>query len=124
MKRTLLSFMVTMCLASVAMTAWPQNLVLEQEEPEDEIAVVGYFCKNDTMTYTRTTSKLKIIQDDTTMTNYFQEEFMIVVTDSTSKGYKMKLIPLDMHFKGAEEDEDEDIFMLKAVSQALGKNRV
>ena len=41
MKRTLLSFMVTMCLASVAMTAWPQNLVLEQEEPEDEIAVVA-----------------------------------------------------------------------------------
>ena len=45
MKQSLLSFMMTMCLASVAMTAWSQNLMLSQEEPENEIAVVGYFCK-------------------------------------------------------------------------------
>lgn len=113
--------MMTMFLAGVALTAWSQNLVLEQEEADDAIAVVGYFCKNDTMTYTRTTSKFKIIQDDTTMTNYFQEEFMIVVTDSTNKGYKMKLIPLEMHFNGADDDEDEDNFIVKALNQALGK---
>ena len=39
-----------MYLACLAMTAWSQNLMLSQEESEDEIAVVGYFCKNDTMT--------------------------------------------------------------------------
>ena len=45
MKQSLLSFMMAMCLASVAMAAWSQNLVLEQEEADDAIAVVGYFCK-------------------------------------------------------------------------------
>ena len=122
MKRSLLSFILNLCLAGVAMTAWSQNLMLSQEEPEDEIAVVGYFCNNDTMTYARTTSKYKIVEGDTTTTNYFQEVFMFVVTDSTSKGYKMKLIPLDVRFKGADDDEDEgDNFMVKALSQTLGK---
>ena len=129
------------CLIGMAMSAWAQNLVLgQEEETDDAIAVVGYFCKNDTMTYTRTTSKYKIVEDDTTMTNSLQEEFMIVVTDSTSKGYKMKqeefmivvtdstskgykmkLIPLDVHFNGADDDEDEDNFLLKSLNQALGK---
>lgn len=110
------------CLIGMAMSAWAQNLVLgQEEETDDAIAVVGYFCKNDTMTYTRTTSKYKIVEGDTTMTNSFQEEFMIVVTDSTSKGYKMKLIPLDVHFNGADDDEDEDNFLLKSLNQALGK---
>ena len=110
------------CLIGMAMSAWSQNLVLgQEEETDDAIAVVGYFCKNDTMTYTRTTSKYKIVEGDTTMTNSFQEEFMIVVTDSTSKGYKMKLIPLDVHFNGADDDEDEDNFLLKSLNQALGK---
>ena len=110
------------CLIGMAMSAWAQNLVLgQEEETDDAIAVVGYYCKNDTMTYTRTTSKYKIVEGDTTMTNSFQEEFMIVVTDSTSKGYKMKLIPLDVHFNGADDDEDEDNFLLKSLNQALGK---
>ena len=43
MKQYLLSFILNLFLASLAMTAWPQNLMLNQEEPEDEIAVVGYF---------------------------------------------------------------------------------
>ena len=121
MKQFLLSFMMIMCMASVAMSAWSQNLMLNQEEPEDVIAVVGYFCKNDTMTYARTTSKYKIVEGDTTTTNYFQEEFMIVVTDSTSKGYKMKLIPLNVRFKEAGDEDEEDNFMMKALSQTLGK---
>jgi len=107
------------CLMCVTLAGWSQNLILEQEEPEDAIAIVGYFSKNDTMTYTRTTCKYKIIHEDTTKTNFFQEEFMIVVTDSTSKGYKMKLIPLSIHFNNA--DEDEDNFMIEALNKAIGK---
>ena len=57
MKRFLISLLLNLCLASVAMTAWSQNLMLSQEESEDEIAVVGYFCKNDTMTYRQTHNK-------------------------------------------------------------------
>ena len=90
------------CLISVAMTAWSQNLMLSQEEPENEIAVVGYFCKNDTMTYSQTYTKYKIENNDTTVSKSYEEEFMIVVTDSTSDGYKMKYIPLGFTLHDAD----------------------
>ena len=85
---------MTLLLAMLALTAWSQNLVLEQEEADDAIAVVGYFCKNDTMTYRQTHNKYKIQGNDTTVSESYVEEFMIVVTDSTSDGYKMKYIQL------------------------------
>ena len=91
-----------MCLFCVAMTAWSQNLMLNQEEPEDEIAVVGYFCKNDTMTYRQTYNEYKIQENDTTVSESYEEEFMIVVTDSTSDGYKMKYIPLSFTLHAAD----------------------
>ena len=47
-------------LMCVALVGWSQNLVLGQEEPDDEIAVVGYFCKNDSMTFKQTYKKYKI----------------------------------------------------------------
>ena len=92
MKKTLL--LSIWCLAGVAMTAWSQNL--NQDEPEGEIAVVGYFCKNDTMTYRQTYNKYTIEENDTAVSDSYEEEFMIVVTDSTSDGYKMKYIPLSL----------------------------
>ena len=73
MKRLLISFVLNLCLAIGSMTAWSQNLVLEQEEPEDEIAVVGYFCKNDTMTYRQTHNKYKIHEGDTTVSESYVE---------------------------------------------------
>ena len=102
MRRTLLLFLLNLCLASIAMTAWSQNLMLSQEEPEDEIAVVGYFCKNDTMTYRLMHNKYKIQGNDTTVSQSYEEEFMIVVTDSTSNGYKMKCIPLSFTIHDAD----------------------
>ena len=91
-----------MCLANLAVTAWSQNLVLEQGEADDAIAVVGYFCKNDTMTYRQTHNKYKIEGNDTTVSQSYEEEFMIVVTDSTSEGYKMKCIPLSFTLHDAD----------------------
>ncbi len=102
MKRVLLSFILNMCLANLAVTAWSQNLVLEQGEADDAIAVVGYFCKNDTMTYRQTHNKYKIEGNDTTVSQSYEEEFMIVVTDSTSEGYKMKCIPLSFTLHDAD----------------------
>ena len=92
MKKTLI--LLFLCLASVAMTAWSQNLALNQKEPKDLINVVGHFCKNDTMTYRQMHYKNKIQGNDTIVSEDYREEFMIVVTDSTSEGYKMKYIPL------------------------------
>ena len=120
MKRSLLSFILNLCLASVAMTAWSQNLMLSQEEPEDEIAVVGYFCKNDTMTYRQTHNKYKIQGNDTTVSESYVEEFMIVVTDSTSDGYKMKYIPLSFTLHDADtvmcEFTTDELGLLKSIA--------
>ena len=104
MKKTLL--LSILWLVSFAMTAWPQNLMLGQEEPENKIEVVGYFCKNDTMTYRQTHGKYIIQENDTTVSEtvseQYVEEFMIVVTDSTSNGYKMKSIPLSFTYHDAD----------------------
>ena len=91
-----------MCIISVVMSAWSQNLVLGQEEIDDEIAVVGYFCKNDSMTFRQTHQKYKINEGDTTISEDYVEEFLIVVTDSTSEGYKMKYVPLGFTLNDAD----------------------
>ena len=84
----------------MAMTAWSQNL--NQAESENVIDVVGYFYKNDTLTYELTHNKYKIQENDTTVSDSYVEEFMIVVTDSTSNGYKMKFIPLSFTILDAD----------------------
>ena len=104
------------CLACLAMTAWSQSLMLNQEEPEDVIEVVGYFSKNDTVTYRQTHSKYKIQGNDTTVSESYVEEFMIVVTDSTSDGYKMKYIPLNFTLHDADTVTS---LMAKATSQLM-----
>ena len=107
----------TLLLAMLAcMTAWSQNLMLSQEEPEDEIAVVGFFCKNDTMTYRQTHNKYKVQGNDTTVSESYEAEFMIVVTDSTSDGYKMKYIPLSFTLHDADTVTR---LMTKAMSQLM-----
>ncbi len=116
MKRFIISLLLNLCLASVAMTALSQNLMLSQEEPEDEIAVVGYFCKNDTMTFRQTHNKYKIHENDTTVSESYEEEFMIVVTDSTSDGYKMKYIPLSFTLHDADTVTS---LMTNAMSQLM-----
>ena len=84
---TLVAMLFTVLMANA------QNTTLE-EEPDTTISVVGYFCKNDTMTFRNHQIKQKIIGNDTTLTYDQAEEFMIVVTDSTSEGYRMEYIPV------------------------------
>ena len=112
-RKTLYLFM---CLACVAMASWSQNLMLNQEEPEDVIEVVGYFFKNDTITYRQTHNKYKIQENDTTVSESYVEEFMIVVTDSTSDGYKMKYVPLSFTLLDADTVSD---LMTNAMSRLM-----
>jgi hypothetical protein len=98
------------------MASWSQNLMLSQEEPEDVIEVVGYFFKNDTITYRQTHNKYKIQENDTTVSESYVEEFMIVVTDSTSDGYKMKYVPLSFTLLDADTVSD---LMTNAMSRLM-----
>lgn len=91
-------------MAFFVLTVQAQGMTLENQEEEDStISVIGLFCKNDTLAYQRVQGKEKIIGNDTTVLNEVVEEFMIVVTDSTSDGYKMELIPMSFKLQGKEQ---------------------
>ena len=99
--KNLLSIALT---AFIALSMQAQGTTLEQQQEEDTtIVVAAYFCKNDTMTFHRMQGKEKINGNDTTLVHQIDEEFMIVVTDSTDKGYKMELTPLSCEVRGKEE---------------------
>ena len=48
------------------------------------------------MKYTYTDAVYKIAQKDTITSSYYTRDCMIVVTDSTAKGYKMELTPFEV----------------------------
>lgn len=77
-------------------TAYGQYSTADNDADVDStINVIAWFNKNDTMKYERTISKFTVENGDTTKKKIStQEEFMIVVTDSTAKGYTMEYIPI------------------------------
>ena len=80
--------------------------VKDLDVQDSTIAVVAKFWKGDTMKYVRTQTALTVDDGDTLASDTTSsEEFMIVVLDSTAKGYKMELIPVSLGYK---EDPTDD----------------
>lgn len=80
-------------LVAGVMASRPEATVAQEEttaEPDSTVAVIGYFCKNDTLDYWINESSWKFRDEDTTKTACVAQKVRIVVTDSTSKGYKME----------------------------------
>ena len=101
MKKTFTLIFLTI----LTMTVNAQVTTLQKNEKEDStIAVIGYFCKNDTMEYQRIQGKMKIVDNDTTQRGDVLEKFMVVVTDSTADGYKMEIIPISCEIEGEDND--------------------
>lgn len=77
-----------------------------KDNADSTINVIAYFCKNDTMKYQRTQRKF-VIQGNDTVKNELKlnEEFMIIVRDSTPNGYKMEFIPLKEEFDSTQNEE-------------------
>ncbi len=93
MKRILLSLCV---LIGYTLSTYAQATHLEESQEDSVINVIAYFCKGDTMKYTYTDAVYKITQKDTITSSYYTRNCMIVVTDSTAKGYKMEMTPLEL----------------------------
>lgn len=99
MKKLVLIFV---CMLSFACSMFsPANA----QEPQDDAAkrdstvdVIGWFEKNDTLDYWIQESEWKVSGKDTIKTAAVSSKVRIVVTDSTSKGYKMDYTFLD--FRG------------------------
>lgn len=58
MKKNLFTIIIALVCSIFACEA--QNLMLDTEVPDTSIAVIGYFCKNDSMTFRKTYSKIKV----------------------------------------------------------------
>lgn len=81
--------------------------VADLEAQDSTIAVIAFFCKNDTMKYLRTQTELSIENGDTVaQKDKLYEEFMLIVRDSTADGYKIEFIPLAVEY---ENDTTEDM---------------
>lgn len=87
---------IILTLISYTLTTQAQAINLQEEQEDSVLNVIGYFCKGDTMKYTYTDAVYKITPKDTITSSYYTRDCMIVVTDSTSKGYKMEMTPLEI----------------------------
>ncbi len=119
MKKNLFTIIIALVCSIFACEA--QNLMLDTEVPDTSIAVIGYFCKNDSMTFRKTYSKIKVEKGDTTINDMYTEDFLIVVTDSTSKGYRMKFIPVAFDYS---EESDSIHRIMQAKLSELSKDIV
>ena len=75
----------------------------ESSSADSLINVIAYFCKNDTMGYNFQHVKMKVIDNDTTVNYYCENEFQLIVRDSTSEGYKIEFQPISHHFETPED---------------------
>lgn len=92
MKKILFLLPCLMLVAGV-MASRPKTAVVQDDavaESDSTVAVIGYFCKNDTLDYWINESTWKFRDADTTKTACVAQKVRIVVTDSTAKGYKME----------------------------------
>lgn len=83
------------CMLGSAQSTEAHDTVAAQDSTVD---VIGWFEKGDTLDYWIQESGWKIGEKDTIMTSGVSSKVRIVVTDSTSKGYKMDYTFLD--FRG------------------------
>jgi len=71
-----------------------------QDEAEDNnINIVAYYSKNDTTCYWYSLYEVEIKGQDTTTVQEAQIEYQIVVTDSTSQGYRLEVSTLESNYK-------------------------
>ena len=95
----------TLLLLFIALSAnvSAQVQTAEASSADSLINVIAYFCKNDTMGYNFQHVKMKVIDNDTTINYYCENEFLLIVRDSTSQGYKIELQPVSNHFEIPED---------------------
>lgn len=66
---------------------------------DSAIAVIAYFCKNDTMKYVRNVTEFSVEGGDTVgKSQKLREEFMVIVRDSTPEGYVVEFIPTFLQY--------------------------
>ena len=98
------------------------------EDPIDTLAadsmvhVIAYFAKGDTCDYQIVESKWKIAGTDSTMTSCITTKVRLVVTDSTSSGYKMTYTFMDVENDTTAQSQENAL--LSRLTEKLRQNVV
>ena len=98
------------------------------EEPIDTLAadsmvhVIAYFAKGDTCDYQIVESKWKIAGTDSTMSSCITTKVRVVVTDSTSSGYKMTYTFMDVENDTTAQSQENAL--LSRLTEKLRQNVV
>ena len=98
------------------------------EDPIDTLAadsmihVIAYFAKGDTCDYQIVESKWKIAGTDSTMTSCITTKVRLVVTDSTSSGYKMTYTFMDVENDTTAHSQENAL--LSRLTEKLRQNVV
>lgn len=72
-------------------------LAQNTEKADSIINVIAYFSKNDTVSYKETIFKCKITGNDTIVQSAVEQEYMLIVRDSTATEYTIECKDIDFH---------------------------
>ena len=114
-----MAFLALIVSTHARVTAMPQD-----EQEDSVINVVAYFCKGDTMKYSYTHIVGSIAGNDTTTTGGYTRNSMLVVADSTSKGYKIEFTPMEVNLVNDKAEHEFDSQLQVAMQQALANIKI
>lgn len=111
----MMKLLLTLFCALTAITVQTQATALQDisQEEDSMLNIVAYFCKGDTMAYTKRMAKLQVIRNDTTVKSDMQTDFMIVVLDSMYNGYRMEFIPTGFSFNLEAKEKSDRVLTEK-----------
>ena len=85
---------LTLCLSIASVIPC---LAQNTEKADSIINVIAYFSKNDTVSYKETIFKCKITGNDTIVQSAVEQEYMLIVRDSTATEYTIECKDVDFH---------------------------
>lgn len=111
-------------MALIIISTHARVTAMQDEQEDSVINVVAYFCKGDTMKYAYTNVVGSIAGNDTTTTGGYTRNSMLVVTDSTSKGYKIEFTPMEVSLADSVVGQNFDSQLQMAVQQSLANIKI
>ena len=104
----------------IALGGHAQSSQLLEADEDSTISVVAYFSKGDSLVYDYTHQKERIKDGGDTLTTVdVTTRFLVTVTDSTSEGYKMLLVPQEQ-VKGNTIYDESAVSFEDLLSMPLG----
>lgn len=82
----------------LTLTSFIPCIAQETEKADSSVNVIAFFSKNDTTDYRESYLKYKVINNDTTISIGYSEDFRLIVRDSTATDYTIECISTDFQF--------------------------